>query len=109
MIGARKVGALERILGDAFPDWLMNDGLKVYRWYLERLRCWAHLDRKARELADSLDSEASLTFRKNKCGQARSRNPVGGNPIPEGWPATGEQVFEGRGATSDFKRRTATR
>ena len=24
-----------------------------------------------------------LTFRKNKCGQARSRDPVGGNPIPK--------------------------
>jgi len=24
-----------------------------------------------------------------ECGRARSRNPAGGIPAPEGWPATG--------------------
>ena len=32
--------------------------MKVYRKYLKRLRCLAHLDRKAEGLAESLDSEA---------------------------------------------------
>ena len=49
---------VERILGEIFPGWLMSDGLKAYRKYLKRLRCWAHLDRKAQGLADSLDGEA---------------------------------------------------
>ncbi|MBF8271518.1 MAG: transposase, IS66 family [Magnetococcales bacterium] len=46
------------ILGNEFPGWLMSDGLKVYRRYLKRLRCWAHLDRKAKGLSESLDGEA---------------------------------------------------
>lgn len=58
VIGARSADALERILGAAFPGWLMSDGLKVYRRYLKRLRCWAHLDRKAKGLAESLNGEA---------------------------------------------------
>ncbi len=60
VIGARSAVALERILGEAFPGWLMSDGLKVYRHYLKRLRCWAHLDRKAKGLSESLDGEARL-------------------------------------------------
>ena len=58
MVGARSAEALERILGNEFPGWLMSDGLKVYRRYLKRLRCWAHLDRKAKGLSESLDGEA---------------------------------------------------
>ena len=60
VVGARSADALARILGDAFPGWLMSDGLKVYRQYLKRLRCWAHLDRKAKGLSESLDGEARL-------------------------------------------------
>ena len=37
----------------------MSDGYCVYRDWLKRLRCWAHLKRKANGLAESLDSEAS--------------------------------------------------
>lgn len=58
VIGTRSAQVIERILGDVFPGWLMSDGLKAYRRYLKRLRCWAHLDRKAKALAESLDSEA---------------------------------------------------
>ncbi|CAK0758515.1 hypothetical protein CCP4SC76_3020007 [Gammaproteobacteria bacterium] len=36
----------------------MSDGYGVYREFLERLRCWAHIIRKARGLAKSLDREA---------------------------------------------------
>ena len=57
MIGKRSA-QIERVLGEIFPGWLMSDGLKAYRKYLKRLRCWAHLDRKAQGLADSLDAEA---------------------------------------------------
>ncbi len=34
----------------------MSDGYKVYRQFLKRLRCWAHLLRKARGLTESLDN-----------------------------------------------------
>lgn len=38
-----------------YKGWLMSDGYKVYRQFLKRLRCWAHLLRKARGLAESFD------------------------------------------------------
>lgn len=46
----------------------MTDGYRVYRQYQKRLRCWAHLIRKAQGLKDALNSEAqnfgekTLTF-----------------------------------------------
>ncbi len=36
----------------------MSDGHVNYRDYAKRLRCSAHLERKARGLAESLDAEA---------------------------------------------------
>ncbi|HVP11318.1 MAG TPA: IS66 family transposase [Phycisphaerae bacterium] len=38
---------------DGFTGWLMSDGWVSYRGYPRRLRCWAHLIRKARGLAES--------------------------------------------------------
>jgi len=47
---------IKNVLGeDAYKGWLMSDGYKVYRQFLKRLRCWAHLVRKARGLSESLD------------------------------------------------------
>ena len=43
---------------DGFTGWLMTDGWMAYRDYPRRLRCWAHLIRKARGLAQSYDREA---------------------------------------------------
>ena len=43
---------------DGFTGWLMSDGWIAYRHYPRRLRCWAHLLRKARGLAQSCDREA---------------------------------------------------
>lgn len=43
---------------DGFAGWLMTDGWGAYRRFPRRLRCWAHLIRKARGLADSYDREA---------------------------------------------------
>ena len=48
---------VENVL-DGFPGWLMTDGWMAYRDYRRRLRCWAHLIRKARGLAQSSDGEA---------------------------------------------------
>jgi len=36
-----------------FDGWLMTDGYQTYRRYPKRLRCWAHLIRKACGLCDS--------------------------------------------------------
>ena len=45
---------------DGFAGWLMSDGWMAYRDYPRRLRCWAHLLRKARGLAQSCDREARV-------------------------------------------------
>lgn len=58
LIGDRSRKMIEKVLGEIFSGWLMSDGWKVYRKYPKRLRCWAHLIRKARGLAESTDSEA---------------------------------------------------
>jgi len=49
---------MEKVLAESFGGWLMTDGCKAYRWYEKRLRCWAHLERKAQGLKDSLNKEA---------------------------------------------------
>ena len=60
MIGNRTSAIIDSLLGDKFFGWLMSDGYRVYRKYQNRLRCWAHLIRKAKGLKESLDNEASL-------------------------------------------------
>ncbi len=51
-------------LFDAFASpydgYLMNDGYQLYRAYLQRLRCWAHLIRKAKGLCDRYTEESRL-------------------------------------------------
>ena len=59
-IASRGSELLVNVLGRAFRGWLMSDGWQVYRYYLKRLRCWAHLIRKAEGLKDSLDITARL-------------------------------------------------
>jgi hypothetical protein len=49
---------LVRNLLEGFAGVLMSDGWQAYRWLERRLRCWAHLKRKAQGLADSLDPAA---------------------------------------------------
>ena len=46
-----------------FNGYLMTDGYKLYRSYLKRLRCWAHLFRKAKGLCDSY-TKTSQTYGK---------------------------------------------
>lgn len=57
-IGYRSKEILANVLGEGFVGWLMSDGYKVYRRFLKRLRCWAHLLRKAEGLKESLSTEA---------------------------------------------------
>ncbi len=57
-ISHRTKETVQRILGEDFTGWLMSDGYQAYRYYLKRLRCWAHLDRKAEGIGESLNKNA---------------------------------------------------
>jgi transposase len=52
-IGRRTKELFLGIIGLEFAGWLMSDGYLAYRYHKLRLRCWAHLIRKARSLAES--------------------------------------------------------
>lgn len=57
-ISSRSGDLINRILANnAYKGWLMSDGYRVYRQFLKRLRCWAHLVRKARGLMEAYDLE----------------------------------------------------
>jgi hypothetical protein len=58
VVGQRAAKVVLRVLGEQYTHWLMSDGYRVYRHYDWRLRCLAHLIRKARGLAQSLEDEA---------------------------------------------------
>lgn len=57
-IGYRSREILDNVLGEHFGGWLMSDGYQVYRHFQHRLRCWAHLLRKALGLEASLHASA---------------------------------------------------
>ena len=57
-IGYRSKELLINVFGESFAGWLMSDGYHAYRQFSQRLRCWAHLLRKARGLKASLSGEA---------------------------------------------------
>lgn len=57
-IGYRSKEILANVFGEGFVGWLMSDGYQVYRRFRQRLRCWAHLLRKAEGLKQSLHAEA---------------------------------------------------
>jgi transposase len=60
VIGARTKEVLETILNKEFSGYVMTDGYRIYRQYLKRLRCWAHLKRKAIGISESLDKDAQI-------------------------------------------------
>jgi transposase len=62
LVGSRGREIIEQVFGEAFPGWLMTDGYQVYRKYKNRLRCWAHLLRKARGLAESMNLPDAQPF-----------------------------------------------
>lgn len=59
LIGRRSWDVIADVL-EGFAGWLMSDGYQTYRRYAKRLRCLAHLIRKARGLSESLNQEAQL-------------------------------------------------
>ena len=56
-VGRRTRQVALGILTETYAGWLMSDGLMNYRSFPKRLRCMAHLIRKSRGLAESLDKE----------------------------------------------------
>ena len=65
LVGSRGKEILRKVLGNdltEFTGWLMSDGYTVYREYCKRLRCWAHLLRKAKGLAESHDKNEAQLF-----------------------------------------------
>ncbi len=59
LIGPRSREMLENALQDGFAGLLINDGYGVYRAWPNRLRCWPHLLRKLRGLAESSEARFS--------------------------------------------------
>jgi transposase len=59
VLAQRTKEVVVRVLGEQFANWLMSDGYGAYRHYDWRLRCLAHLMRKARGLQESVDAEAN--------------------------------------------------
>jgi hypothetical protein len=57
-IGYRTAEILKNVL-EGFDHIFMSDGYIVYRDLMNRLRCWAHLVRKMRGLAESTDSNVA--------------------------------------------------
>ena len=57
VVAKRGREVLDRLL-PGFAGRLMSDGWQAYRHLPQRLRCWAHLVRKAQGLIDSYDREA---------------------------------------------------
>jgi len=58
MIGRRSWDVIATVM-EQFAGWLMSDGYPQYRHYGKRLRCLAHIIRKARGLAESCDPQAA--------------------------------------------------
>lgn len=60
MVGKRDRTIFTKLLlNGRFKGIVMSDGWIVYREYANRLRCWAHLIRKARGLSESYNGEAA--------------------------------------------------
>lgn len=69
LIGRRSWDVIADAL-DGFAGWLMSDGYHSYRQYGKRLRCLAHLLRKARGLSESLNPEAHAFGEKTRAYMA---------------------------------------
>jgi transposase len=53
LLGGRTKKMAKEIISNKFHGWLMSDGYNAYRDHKKRFRCWAHLKRKAKGLAES--------------------------------------------------------
>src|ERR671915_224652 len=57
-IGYRSKEIVAQLLGEGFVGCLRSEAYQVYRHFQQRLRCWAHLLRKAKGLKHSLNAQA---------------------------------------------------
>lgn len=57
LVGPRTKAMVKKIL-DNYTGTVMSDGYNAYRHFKDRLRCWAHLERKLKGLADSTSTTA---------------------------------------------------
>lgn len=76
LVGSRSREMLDNALDAAFAGVLMSDGYAVYRNRPNRLRCWAHLLRKARGVAESTDQRAARAGLKLEKGLKRLMEAV---------------------------------
>ena len=58
IVGKRSRAIVRQVLGEGFRNWLMSDGYWAYREIDQRLRCLAHLIRKAHGLEEGFDPAA---------------------------------------------------
>jgi len=58
VVAPRSRQIVQRVLGEDFGNWLMSDGYWAYREIGQRLRCLAHVIRKAHGLEESFDASA---------------------------------------------------
>jgi transposase-like protein len=91
VIGSRAAEMFNNVLDANFAGTLMSDGYGVYRGRKNRLRCWAHLLRKAVGLAESTHREARqhgekfldyLQTLKRAIFAARGTDPPLCGPVP---------------------------
>jgi transposase len=57
-VGPRSAETAKKILNDSSAT-LMTDGYAAYRFFNNRVRCWAHLKRKAKGLSESWNTEVA--------------------------------------------------
>lgn len=91
-IASRSSELMTNLLGQDYSGWLMSDGYGVYRGFPNRLRCWAHLIRKARGVPESLDPQARpfgmqtlALFRDLMTAVEQARGSPPGIPLTETW------------------------
>jgi transposase-like protein len=107
-ISSRASELINNVLGEnAYKGWLMSDGYKVYRQFLKRLRCWAHLLRKAQGLTECYHKESQTFGQKtldflntliDAIKEARERPPD--KPLSEVYQ---DQLFSYRQACEQMK------
>jgi IS1 family transposase len=85
---------LVRNLLEDYAGVLMSDGWQAYRWLSRRLRCWAHLKRKAVGLSESFSPEARRFGRETLALWSALREAV--LKAREGPPGSIQGDFEAR-------------
>ena len=81
--GKRKQ-VMKEILGEHYEGIIIGDGLETYRQYTNKIqRCWAHLLREARNLAEKHEGQARLTYEELKQMYEQIKNITEDDPPEE--------------------------